>query len=322
MATAFVTGASSLLGNHVLEALLADGWRVVALLRPGRGGSGSDSRVQWVSADITAWKNLRAVVPPAVDVVIHAAHNHSLWQGDAEAQTRLNVFGTRHMVRAALECRARRFVHTSSIMAYGLHSGTITEQTPPRAARSRINLIRSLAHAEREVRRGVRQGLDAIILNPAHILGPDARIAWGRIMQLIRQRRIVAAPAGGGSFCHVRAVAHAHVQAAKRGQSGSNYLLGGVDITYVKLLRLLGERLRRPTLPWPAPTGLLRGYARIEEIALPLLRLKPDITRDMIEILSAHTYCKSRKAIEELEYQPLSLDEMLQDCMAWAGAQH
>jgi dihydroflavonol-4-reductase len=317
MAVAFVTGATGFLGRHLVEALRDAGWRVVALCRPGADVSALERPgVDWVSADLGAWKNLRDVMPARADAVFHAAYNTSLWPGDAEEQTRLNVFGTRNVVRAALERRAQRLVHTSSIVAYGLHSGTITEDTPSRAARCSINLVRSMAHAEREARRGLRQGLPVVILNPANMLGPHDRTAWGRIVQLVHQRRIVAAPPGGGSFCHVRAVAQAHVRAASQGRSGHNYLLGGVDLTYVSLLGMVGRALGRRTLPRPLPAGLLRGYARTQELLFPLLRRKPSITRDMIELLSAHTYCRSRKAVTELGYEPAPLEQMIEDSVA------
>jgi dihydroflavonol-4-reductase len=317
MAVAFVTGATGFLGRHLLGALREAGWRVVALHRPGADVTGLDQPgVEWIGADLGAWKDLRDAIPAQTDAVFHAAYNTSLWHGDAEEQTRLNVFGTRNMVRAAIDKRVRRFIHTSSIVAYGLHSGTITEDTPSRASRCRINLVRSMAHGEREARRGLRQGLQLVILNPANMLGPDDQTAWGRIVQLVQQRRIVGAPPGGGSFCHVRAVAQAHVRAATQGRSGHNYLLGGVDLTYVGLLKLIGEALGRATFSKPLPPGLLRGYARTQELVFPLLRRKPYVTRDMIELLSAHTYCRSRKAMAELEYRPTPLEQMIEDSVA------
>lgn len=318
MAVAFVSGATGFLGRHLVEALRDSNWQVIALCRPG---TDRDARhqpgVEWVAADLTQWKSLRDVMPSRPDAVFHTAYNTSLWAGDAEEQTRLNVFGTRNMVRAALERRAQRFIHSSSIMAYGLHSGTITEETPSRASRSGINLVRTMARAEREVRRGLRQGLEVVILNPAHMLGAHDRSAWGRIIQLVQQRRIVGAAAGGGSFCHVRSVAQAHVHAAARGRSGQNYLLGGVNLTYVALLNKVGRALRRPTLRKPLPSRLLRGYARTQEWLLPLVGRKPDITRDMIEILSAHSYCKSHKAVRELDYRPATLEAMIEDSTGW-----
>ncbi len=318
MPVAFVTGATGFLGRHLIEVLRAADWEVIALCRPGAETQGLEQQgVTWTAADMSAWKNLRDVMPMRVDAVFHAAYNISLWGGDAEAQTRLNVFGTRNMVRAALDKQARRFIHTSSMVAFGLHGGVITEETPSRATRSRINLIRSLALGEREVRRGIRHGLQAVIMNPAHMLGPHDEKGWGRILQLIHNRRVVGAAAGGGSFCHVRAVATAHLRAVQDGRVGHNYLLGGTDLTYLRLLNLVGEKLGRQTLPWPVPTPVLRGYARMEEMLMPVFRRSPDITTNLIELLSAHSYCRSRKAIQELGYQPASLDSMIEDCVDW-----
>ena len=60
----------------------------------------------------------------------------------------------------------------------------------------------------------------------------------------------------------------------------------------------------------------MNGYARLQELVLPLVNRKPDVTRDMIEILSAHTYCRSRKAIAELDYKPATLEQMIKDSVA------
>ncbi len=318
MPVAFVTGATGFLGHHLVAALRAADWEVIALCRPG-----TDTRslkqpgVHWVEADLGLGRELREVMPSKPDAVFHAAYNISLWQEDADEQTRLNVYGTRNVVRAALDKDARRFIHSSSILAYGLHGGTISEDTPSRASRSTINFVRTMAQAEREVRRGMRKGLAAVIMNPAHMLGAYDLHGWGRIIRLVKQRRIIAAPPGGGSFCHVEAVAQAHVQAATQGRIGQNYLLGGTDLTYVRLLKMVGAALRRPTLSKPLPSRVLNGYARMQELLSPLVRGKPDITREMIQILSAHSYCRSHKAQKELGYSPVPVERMIEDSTAW-----
>ncbi|MHA1569905.1 MAG: NAD-dependent epimerase/dehydratase family protein [Alphaproteobacteria bacterium] len=63
-----------------------------------------------------------------MDVVFHLAGNLNLWPRRDAEQTRDNVDGTRNTVTAALEKKARRFVHTSSIQAYGMAKGPITEE--------------------------------------------------------------------------------------------------------------------------------------------------------------------------------------------------
>ena len=53
----------------------------------------------------------------------------------------------------ALETGAGRLIHVSSIVAYGLHGGVITEETPDSRTTSPIKYVRSKALAEREIRK-------------------------------------------------------------------------------------------------------------------------------------------------------------------------
>jgi len=316
--TAFVTGASGFVGLNLVEELLAQGWQVTALHR-----ATSDLRrlerlpVRRVIGDVTDFKSLLRVMPRETGAVFHVAGNTTLWSRGRIEQLRVNVRGTRNMVRAALETGARRFVHTSSIVAYGLRGGVITEDTPPAGINAPINYVRSKALAEREVRRGLSRGLPAVIVNPAHIMGPYDEDNWSRLFRLIDRRRLPAVPGGGGSFCHVRAVARAHIAAAERGRIGANYLLGGADSTYLSLAqeiaRLLGRRGRFARLPVP----VMKAYARVEEWIAPLFGREPEVTREAVDLLSTTLYCSSRRAVEELGYQPLPLSRLLEDCHRW-----
>lgn len=321
--TAFVTGATGFVGLNLVEQLRAQGWRVLAMHR-----ADSDIRpldrfdVERVVADVTDKASLRDVIPRGVDCVFHVAGNTSLWARAHAEQMKVNVKGTRNLVRAALEAGAKRFVQTSSIVAYGLHSGVITEDTPTRGTSARLNYIRSKALAEREVRRGLAQGLPAVIVNPSNILGAYDTANFSRMFRLVKQRRLPAMPPGGGSFCHAREVALAHIAAADSGRVGHNYLLGGAQASYLGLVRemsrVMGVRRRVVALP----PRVLGAYARVEEWVAPLFNREPDITPDAVELLSQNIYCDSRKAERELGYAPQTLAQMLKDSHDWLVRQH
>lgn len=315
---AFVTGANGFVGSNLVEALLEAGWRVVAMARPE-----VDVRrlaamsAECVVGDVTDYRSLRDAMPAAADAVFHVAGNTSLWSRHRAEQLRVNVKGTRNVVKAAMETGARRLIHTSSLVAYGLHSGTVTEDTPSRGLGSPINYVRSKALAEREVRQGISRGLDAVILNPGHVIGRHDERNWSRVFRLVESGRLPTVPAGGGSFCHVRSVVDAHIAAVDRGRAGANYVLGGADSSYVGLVRAVA-RLRgtRPLL-LPLPIGVLKAMARIDELTAPLLRREPDLTGDAIELLSTNIYCRNTRAVNELGYQPRALAEILDDCHRW-----
>lgn len=316
--TAFVTGATGCVGINLIEQLLEQGWEVTAMHR-------EHSDIQYISqlplkrvvGDVTDAQSLKKLIKPGVSCVFHVAGNTSLWTKLHAEQIKVNVKGTRNMVRAALDARAKRFVQTSSIVAYGLHGGVVTEDTPTRGTTEKLNYVRSKALAEREVRRGLTRGLPAVILNPANIIGAYDTGNWSRMFRLVQAGRLPAVPPGGGSFCHAREVARMHIVAAERGKIGANYLLGGPGTSYLGLVReisnLMGLKRRMAVLPPP----VLSVYARVEEWLAPLFRRTPDITSDAVELLSQNIYCDSGRAIKELGYQPQNLRDMLQDCYDW-----
>ncbi|WP_293397170.1 SDR family NAD(P)-dependent oxidoreductase [Nevskia sp.] len=316
--TAFVTGADGFIGVNLVEELLIQGWQVTAMHR-------ADAKLQQleqlaaqrVIGDVTDHRSLRAAMPAQVDAVFHAATNTSLWSRQRIEQLKVNVKGTRNAVRVALETRAGRFIHTSSLVAYGLHGGTVSEDTPSRGLGSTINYVRSKALAEREIRQGISRGLNAVIINPAHVIGPHDEHNWSRVFRMVERGRLPAMPGGGGSFCHVRSVVRAHVAAVDRGRAGSNYLLGGADSSYIGLARAIAKLMKVPVRPRSLPLPAMRALARLDELLSPLLRREPELTVDAIELLSTTLYCRNAKAVAELGYEPLPLASLLADCHRW-----
>lgn len=316
--TAFVTGADGFIGVNLVEELLAQGWQVTAMHR----ADAKLQRLEQLSAqrvigDVTDFRSLRDAMPAQVDAVFHAATNTSLWSRQRIEQLKVNVKGTRNAVRAALETGAGRFIHTSSLVAYGLHGGTVSEETPSRGLGSTINYVRSKALAEREIRQGISRGLNAVILNPAHVIGPHDEHNWSRLFRVIERGHLPAMPGGGGSFCHVRSVVRAHVAAVDRGRAGSNYLLGGADSSYVGLARAIAKLMKVPVRPRSLPLPAMRVLARLDELMSALLRREPELTVDAIELLSTTLYCRNAKAVAELGYEPLPLATLLEDCHRW-----
>jgi dihydroflavonol-4-reductase len=316
--TAFVTGANGFIGLNIVEELLAQHWRVVAMHRPGSDISGLNRfDAERVVGDVTNVDSLRSAMPERADAVFHVAGNTSLWARCGQEQLKVNVKGTRNVIKVALERSARRLVHTSSVVAYGLHGGTVTEDTPTRGTNAPVTYVRSKALAEREVRRGIARGLKAVIMNPSNVIGPYDTSNWSRLFRLVQQRRLPGVPPGGGSFCHSRQVARAHVAAAERGRLGANYLLGGANASYVTLVTEMARLLGRETRFRALHPRLLLGYARIEEFVAPLFGREPDVTGDAVHLLSTNIYCQSRLAVAELGYEQMPLESMLKSCYEW-----
>ena len=319
---AFVTGATGFVGLNLVEALLERGWRVVAMHR--RGSDLTYLRrlaAERVEGDVVHASSVRRAMPEKVDVVFHVAGDTSLWSGHDALQDRINVEGTRHVVDAALATGARRFVHTSTISAYGLQPGRIDERSPQRGNVSPINYQRSKYRAEREVRAGLARGLDAVILNPAGILGRYDTRSYARLFRLVAEGRLPGVPGGARSFCDAREVARAHVAAAERGRTGENYLLGGTDAALLELVREIGAALGRPVPTRPTPTGVLRALGALGAVRGALTRRMPELTPEIVRLATTTTFCDCSKAMRELGLRAVPLRDMVADCAAWMAGE-
>src|SRR2546421_1654950 len=221
MKSAFVTGATGFVGLNLVEELLRQGWQVTALHR-----ANSDLAelgrfpVTLMPGDITDPGSLRAAMAEDMDVVFHVAGNTNLWSRRNAQQTAENVEGTRNVVETALARGAKKLVLTSSIAAYGEQTGELTEARKSRAKRSWINYQRTKWLAEEEVRKGIRAGLAATILNPGAIIGRYDTGGWARLFYLVAQDRLPGALPGEVSAAHVGEVLKAHIAAAGRGEIG------------------------------------------------------------------------------------------------------
>ncbi len=318
--TAFVTGGTGFLGLNLLEQLAEAGWAVTGLHRPGADLSG------FAKFDVTPAKGqlieldaLTDLVPEDVDAVFHVAGDTTMWSRHFVRQLRTNVDGTRNMVTAAHRRGAKRYVHTSSWVAYGVWPGRepLTEDSEKKGDLSPVHYDQTKYNAELIVEGAVRNGLDAVILNPAHIMGRYDAHNWGRMIRMINQGSLPGVPPGIGNFCHAEAVARAHIAAAERGGTGENYLLGGVPASFLEVAQIIG-RLTGKKVPRRAiPAWLFKLVARAQTAWGNLRDREPDLTPEIVETVMANGRIASDKAARELGYVSPELEVMVRDCYDW-----
>ncbi len=316
--TAFITGATGFVGTVLAQELTGQGWQVTAIHRPGANLKYlSRVALRLVPGDVTDRASLERALPEGVDAVFHVAGSTNLWSRGNDEQRRINVEGTGNMVEAALARRAKRFVHTSTISVYGLQTGRIDERAEQLGRVSPVNYQRTKFLAEEQVRAGIARGLDAVILNPAAILGPYDTGSWARVIRMVHAGTLPGAPPGAMSYCHVREVARAHIAAAERGRRGENYLLGGVDAPIIELVRVIGEVTGRKVPDRPTPAWVLKAVGRVGEWASYLTGRQPTLTSDAARMVTRQLYCDCSKAMRELGYRAVDLKGMVEDTYRW-----
>jgi len=318
MPVAFVTGGTGFLGLNLIEQLLAESWEVVAIHRPTANLKHlREKDIQLVEGSITELNSLVTIFPEKVDAVFHVAGNTNLWSRRNHIQTRDNVEGTQNMVATALKRQARRFIHTSSIAAYGHHQQRIDEKTQSNAIHSPMNYHRTKYLAELEVRKGIEKGLDALMINPVNIIGPNDYRNWSQLFIMIDRQKLPGVPQATQTFGHVREVAKAHITAFHQGKKGENYILGGVETDFLILAQEIGDILGKQTPKRTTPAWILKLLGRVSLWGSYITGKEPDITPEKAILTTSQMLCNSQKAESELDYHSVTLRSMLNDCYQW-----
>jgi len=315
-----VTGATGHIGANLVRALLQRGHRVRTLVHHNRQAlDGLD--VEIIKGDVNDPASLDHLVKGA-QWVFHLAAIISLSMSDWPQIEAINVKGTHNIVEACLKNGSSRLIHFSSIHAMNQEpldevldekrSLVEQENAPP--------YDRATAAGEREVRLGIEQGLDAVILNPTSVIGPgDYQIShMGSALLAMARGKLPALIEGGFDWVDVRDVTGAALMAAESAPPAAKYLVSGHYATVCELAAITGKLrgVRQPRLVCPA--WLARGGAPVVTTYNRLAGQRPIFTGVTIRAL---THCNLKishaRADRELHYNPRPLAETLKDTFTW-----
>ena len=304
--TVLVTGATGFVGAVLTRQLVGEGAAVRILRRETSSldllGAVADD-VEHAVGDVTHARSLREAMV-GVDRVYHVAGKVSFDRREREALRRVNADGTANVVDAALAAGVDRLVHTSSIAALGRppRSETpIDESTAWEGGPHRSAYARSKRRAELEVHRGIAEGLDAVLVNPALVFGvggPGTNTR--RIVDAVRSGWMVAAPPGGTNVVDVRDVAAGHRAAMTDGETGERYILGGENRSWQSVLGAMATAFGAPPPRYTIPAPVLTAGATVAEAVAAVTRSRPVLPRPTARTAS-HTYrFDNTRAREEL----------------------
>lgn len=302
-----VTGATGFLGSVLVRQLLAEGEPVRILRRSTSSldllGDAAD-RVEHAVGDVTDAASVRAAMR-GIEFVYHTAAFVGFGgKKDAARLHAVNVGGTANVVNAALIEGVRRLVLTSSQAALGrpeTPAGPIDETAEWSTSKANTAYARSKHEAELEVHRGIAEGLDAVIVNPAVIFGPG-RVGENttEIVDKVRRGRMPAAPSGGTNVVDVEDVAAGHRAAMAQGETGERYFLGAENLRWKEILDTLADAfgVAGPRLVLSPKVALAAGT--LAEVAATLTRSRPTLTRETARISGRFYRYDNTKAREEL----------------------
>ncbi|MDX1469460.1 MAG: NAD-dependent epimerase/dehydratase family protein [Acidimicrobiia bacterium] len=323
---AFVTGGSGFVGGHLIRRLVADGAEVVALAR----SDAAADRVEDLGAvshrgDLSSAGRLAKGLEGAA-VTFHCAGVVGSNVEKAEAW-RVNVEGTRNVVKAARDAGVRRLVHVSTESV--LHDGRPldgVDETYPIPTRGHLShYAASKAEAERIVLAANGDGLETIAIRPRLVWGPEDG-AWlpGLVEKVdLGVFRWVDGGSHLGSTCHVYNLVEALVLAANSGKPGAVYFVtDGPPRTFREFagayLATAGVEVGEGSVPgW-----LMRAVGATLETVWRFLptRSWPPVNRVEAYMVSHPQVFDDTLARRELGYRPvISVEEGLEELVSEAG---
>ena len=317
MPTALVTGASGCVGSALAILLHSQGVRVRALSRTG-GSLPGGIPAETFCGDICDHDLLRRAME-GCDTVFHTAALVTFARKARDEQHRVNVLGTREVVRSCIESGVRTLVHTSSVTTIGTPSpGEPADETlaSDRSAASGYKLSKILA--EEEVMEGVGKGLRAVIVNPSVIIGErDTRFHAGQLIRDIKRGRIPFYVNGGMNIVYVGDVAQGMMAAAARGRTGERYILAGENLTHREIFNRTAALVggRPPFARFPLP--LLASVGGLVEAVSRILRVEPPLTRDLAAIAGRYHWFSAAKAEGELGFRASPFDAAIRAAYEW-----
>ena len=330
--TALVTGATGLVGTHVVHRLQRDGWQVRALVRDAARASALEGGgVELAVGDVLDASSFTRAAD-GCSVVFHTAAAVTP-RGGWEAFQRPNVEGTRHAI-AATERAGARLVHVSSVAVYGGSTryrtgGARTDEDTPLAPLPDSNYYaRSKRESEALVMDAHRDGrLWATAVRPDVIYGTHDRQFVPRVARLLSRGFAPILGRGKTTMAIVNAenVADGMVRAAGIDAAGGRAynLANDYDVTSAEFFGWAAIGLNARLRNLHVPTAVARGTEHVFRAMAPLLpgsRFKA-VSFSAVDFLTRDNPFSSDRARRELGWNPPVRPEVgVPDAFRWYAA--
>ncbi len=325
-----VTGAAGLVGGALTLRLASLGARVRALVHRASQSAFLRDRadVQVLTGDITDQHAMR-LATHGCDYIFHAAAS---LMGPLAQQRRVNVDGTRRLMRTAAEAGVQRVVHISTISVYGFRLGhDVDEYTPLRPGPNPYALTK--AEAEGVVREmGARHNLSYAIIRPGNIYGPRARYYTETLFRITqcrcvgKPRQVWFGPGDGLShYIHIDDVVDMLLLLATHPAAHWEAFHCTPDPSppwrevlreYALLTSGISGNVAPPLLM--LPTGLLTALAWGTELGRRVIDSRWDLPAVAHHVLANHVTYLMGKAQRELGWRPrVDLRVGVASCAPW-----
>jgi len=323
-----VTGGTGLLGSHLLFDLACSGRNVRAVKRKtsntdavkrvfGYYSSQAEDlfkMIEWVDADILDFTSMEDVLDGAAEV-FHAGAVVSFYPKDHKAMHKVNTEGTANLVNICLEKKIRKLCYVSSVATLGRseNEGITDEETHWQTSNKNSVYSISKYGAEREIWRGMAEGLNAYIVNPSVILGPGF---WGGgnsgLFSLV-WKGLKYYTRGINGFVDVRDISRAMIMLMDSNISGERFIVSSENCSYQQIFGYMAKYLGKPAPAINVPPYLTGLAWRVEAVRSFIMRTLPEVTKEMAVTTSQEYRYSNDKIRKALGFEFKTIDQSIKE---------
>ena len=320
-----LTGAAGFLGSNICAQLIERGEKVRAFVLKG------DPAIQYIPegveicvGDLCSAEDCDRffTVPEGYETIcIHCASMVTIHPDYNEKLMAVNVGGTENIIAAAKKHpEFKKLVYVSSTGAIpelpkGQKIKEVSQFVPYDDDKVVGWYSRSKAIATQKVLDAAAEGLNACVVHPSGIMGPNDRAiseTTGSIIKIMNGELPVGM-AGSFNLCDVRDLAFGTIAACDKGRKGECYILGNKEITFKEMARILHNACgcKQPLFYVP----MVMAYRLADSMEKKAVRKgeKPIMTRFAVYNLDRNNNFDYSKAERELGYHTRSYIETLTD---------
>lgn len=320
----FVTGANGFIGSNLVKKLLEKGHSVKALVLPGTDIKNIESSgCEIIHGDILNPHEFEKHLEN-VQIIFHLAAKVSDW-GRWKEFYKINVEGTKKLIRSAVKKGVRRFLFVSSL---AVHKPTGYKDGDENAPRNNVNFPYALSKIMIEdfLNECHSKGMiESVIIRPGLFpFGPEDRRTSLRLAQALEKGFFAFVNGGEAFLCtaYVENLAEGIILAGEKDIARGNvYIIGdNVKIRWKELIQLFAQNLNIKPPNFNVPFSLAKTLAVLMETGYKIFAIKspPPLTTYRISIMAKDFYFNSNKAMRELGYKPsVTLEEGVRRTIEW-----
>lgn len=329
----FVTGATGLLGTHVLVELLKRGKKIRALYRSSEKQVfvksifqhffGSDAekyyeKINWVKGDILDVTSLEEGIE-GCEIVFHCAALVSFKKRDFKRLMKINKEGTANLVNVSLKHGIKQFCHVSSTAAIGRSASKefYDESDKWVNTSENSNYAISKYSAENEVWRGKEEGLDVVIINPSVIIGiGDWNESSLSIFKVVKKGLKFFTP-GINAFVDARDVAYVFCELSDRNIINERFLVISENVPFKTLFDQIATEFGVKPPKIEVKKWMVGLAWRIEGVLAFLFGKKQNITKETAQSSMMTSKYSNEKIKSALNYDFISIEDAVKDAVTY-----